>query len=84
MARYGDSAGEKRDGTRLLPMSENASQEGTPIEKNARSPGYSPQNLTPTPLYPNKETTAMGEVPASKKTITKNVATTAFDVKGVA
>ena len=84
VARYGDSAGDKRDGTRLLPMSDDASQDGTPMKKTELSPGHSPQNMTPTPIELNKGTPARGEVSGGKKTNTKNVATEVFNVKGVA
>ena len=84
VARYGDSAGERREGTRLLPMSEDASQDETPLKKKEQSPGHSPQNKTPTPLDLSKGTPVMGEVSGGKKPTTKNVATDAFNVKGVA
>ena len=67
-----------------MPMSDDASQDGTPMKKTERSPGHSPQNMTPTPIELNKGTPARGEVSGGKKANTKNVATEVFNVKGVA
>ena len=65
-------------------MSEDASQDDTPMKKKELSPGRSPQNTTPTPLDLGKGTPAMGEVSGGKKGNTKNVATEALNLKGVA